>query len=107
MGQGESRAAAIARKESTRSFTTSSPSTSPNSRSVQLTEKEKKKLLQLQQRAEAKKSRQINDKDDDKNTVKTGRERAATKIQAAMRGTLGRKKFIKFSKSINWGAVVS
>lgn len=107
MGQGDSKASSISRRESTRGLSSSTPlPTTPSTRSVQLTEKEKKKLQQLQLRAEAKKSRIIKQDEKDKeeggekNTVKTGRERAATKIQAAMRGTLGRKKFIKFSMFI-------
>lgn len=109
MGQGESKnssPSSFVRKESTRvphNANTGSNqvvATRPaGRRSVQLTEKEKKKLQQLQQKAEAKRSKQFTKEmeKEEGHDRKSGRERAATKIQAAMRGTLGRRKFAKFS----------
>lgn len=115
MGQGESKSpSSFVRKESTRTFSAGSgvsvnattSAVAPkqgNRRSVQLTDKERRKLQQLQQKAEAKRAKQIKEleKEELHDTKKSGRERAATKIQAAMRGTMGRRKFVKFSKYMN------
>jgi hypothetical protein len=116
MGQGDSKSSSptsFVRKETTKSFSNGSSGSSGSStgaktarRSVQLTDKERKKLQHLQQKAEAKRSRQIKELEkeeiQDGGSKKGGRERAATKIQAAMRGTIGRRKFVKFSKYTNW-----
>ena len=109
MGQGDSKGlspSSFVRRESTKSFSNGSTglggsggSARASRKSVQLTEKERKKLQQLQQKAEYKRSRQL-DKDEVPEK-KTGRERAATKIQAAMRGTIGRRKFAKYSMYIH------
>lgn len=108
MGQSDSKGTSIQRRQSIGS---KADSTSQRASKHQLTDKEKKKLEQLQQKIESKKKekqekhdkkekeKENKDKEKENGSLRgtIGRERAATKIQAAVRGTMGRKKFMKFS----------
>ncbi len=118
MGQGDSKNSSSSSIERVSSFYDKSSfgKKSAKRASRQLTDKERKKIEQLREKEAAKKleneskgKEKDKDKDKDKDSYRDrsasvsstgrphGRDRAATVLQAAVRGTIGRRRFTRLS----------